>query len=144
MQTTGDFDFTKFQAMTPEQQQAYLSDLHTKAKAGTKAKADGITLKVSEKGALSIYGLGKFPVTLYVEQVEKLFTPENVKNISEFCKANASMLKRLTVEEKKARNEQAKKERDEVKAKAEAEAKAKLIADEAARQNARVSANAMG
>jgi hypothetical protein len=28
----------------------------------------GITLKVSEKGALSVYGLGRFPVTLYKEQ----------------------------------------------------------------------------
>jgi hypothetical protein len=28
----------------------------------------GITLKVSEKGALSLYGLGRFPVTLYKEQ----------------------------------------------------------------------------
>lgn len=29
-------------------------------------------LKVSEKGALSVYGLGRFPVTLYKEQWEKL------------------------------------------------------------------------
>ena len=34
--------------------------------------AKGITLKVSEKGALSVYGLGRFPVTLYKEQWEKL------------------------------------------------------------------------
>ena len=27
-----------------------------------------ITLKVSEKGGLSVYGLGRFPVTLYKEQ----------------------------------------------------------------------------
>ena len=31
-----------------------------------------ISLKVSEKGALSVYGLGRFPVTLYREQWEKL------------------------------------------------------------------------
>lgn len=30
------------------------------------------SLKVSEKGALSVYGLGRFPVTLYREQWEKL------------------------------------------------------------------------
>jgi hypothetical protein len=29
-------------------------------------------LKVSEKGGLSVYGLGRFPVTLYREQWEKL------------------------------------------------------------------------
>jgi hypothetical protein len=28
---------------------------------------DGLTLKVSEKGAVSIYGMGRFPVTLYKE-----------------------------------------------------------------------------
>jgi hypothetical protein len=32
----------------------------------------GVTLKVSEKGGLSIYGLGRFPVTLYKEQWTKL------------------------------------------------------------------------
>jgi hypothetical protein len=31
-----------------------------------------MSLKVSEKGALSVYGLGLFPVTLYLEQWEKL------------------------------------------------------------------------
>lgn len=35
-------------------------------------KARGISLKVSEKGALSVYGLGRFPVTLYKEQWKKL------------------------------------------------------------------------
>ena len=32
----------------------------------------GVTLKVSEKGAVSVYGLGRFPVTLYKEQWTKL------------------------------------------------------------------------
>ncbi len=32
----------------------------------------GITLKVSEKGGVSVYGLGRFPVTLYKEQWAKL------------------------------------------------------------------------
>ena len=31
-------------------------------------------MKVSEKGALSIYGMGRFPVTLYKEQWLKLWT----------------------------------------------------------------------
>ena len=31
-----------------------------------------MSLKVSEKGCLSVYGLGRFPVTLYREQWEKL------------------------------------------------------------------------
>jgi hypothetical protein len=32
----------------------------------------GVSLKVSEKGGLSVYGLGRFPVTLYKEQWIKL------------------------------------------------------------------------
>lgn len=34
--------------------------------------AKGLRLKVSEKGAVSVYGLGRFPVTLYKEQWAKL------------------------------------------------------------------------
>ena len=35
-------------------------------------RARGISLKVSEKGGVSVYGLGRFPVTLYKEQWTKL------------------------------------------------------------------------
>jgi hypothetical protein len=34
--------------------------------------AKGLSLKVSEKGGVSVYGLGRFPVTLYLEQWTKL------------------------------------------------------------------------
>jgi len=37
-----------------------------------RAQARGVTLKVSEKGGVSVYGLGRFPVTLYKEQWAKL------------------------------------------------------------------------
>jgi hypothetical protein len=37
-----------------------------------KKSASGIRMKVSEKGAVSIYGMGRFPVTLYKEQWLKL------------------------------------------------------------------------
>lgn len=33
-----------------------------------------LSMKVSEKGALSVYGMGRFPVTLYKEQWEKLLS----------------------------------------------------------------------
>ena len=48
--------------------------------------------KVSEKGAISVYGLQRMPVTLYVEQWERLlgFADE----IKEFLKENDSKLKR--------------------------------------------------
>ncbi|UOF79727.1 hypothetical protein [Caudoviricetes sp.] len=37
-------------------------------------EAEGVTLKVSEKGALSVYGMGRFPVTLYPNQWEHVFS----------------------------------------------------------------------
>lgn len=52
----------------------------------------GLTLKISEKGALSVYGMGRFPFTLYVEQWEKLFAMAD--EIKAFMKANASRLSR--------------------------------------------------
>lgn len=50
------------------------------------------SLKVSEKGALSVYGLGRFPVTLYREQWEKLLGQADA--IREFIKANDATLKK--------------------------------------------------
>jgi len=42
-----------------------------------------ITAKVSEKGAVSLYGLGRFPVTLYAPQWTRLFT--DAKPVVEAC-----------------------------------------------------------
>jgi hypothetical protein len=53
--------------------------------------ARGISLKVSEKGALSVYGLGRFPVTLYKEQWEKLLGVAD--EIRAFLKENDAQLK---------------------------------------------------
>ena len=50
-----------------------------------------ISMKVSEKGALSVYGLGRFPVTLYKEQWNKLLgVAEEIKS---FIAENDSRLK---------------------------------------------------
>ncbi len=50
-----------------------------------------LTMKVSEKGALSVYGMGRFPVTLYKEQWLKLLgISEEIKT---FIKANEDKLK---------------------------------------------------
>lgn len=51
-----------------------------------------ISLRVSEKGALSVYGLGRFPVTLYREQWEKLL--DRSDEIREFIQQNDSLLKK--------------------------------------------------
>ena len=50
-----------------------------------------LSLKVSAKGALSAYGLGRFPVTLYKTQWETLLG--EVENIKAFIEANKAALK---------------------------------------------------
>lgn len=49
-----------------------------------------LTMKVSEKGALSIYGLGRFPVTLYRGQWERLMTAK--PTIEAFIASNDTLL----------------------------------------------------
>ena len=51
-----------------------------------------ISLKVSEKGGVSVYGLGRFPVTLYKEQWAKLLaTADQIKS---FIEQNDHLLKK--------------------------------------------------
>ena len=69
-----------------------IAALEAKLAAANQPKA--ITLKVSEKGALSIYGLGRFPVTLYASQAERLFSAPVQAQIAAFLKANANLLAR--------------------------------------------------
>jgi hypothetical protein len=58
-----------------------------------KAKgANGLYCKVSEKGAISVYGLQRMPVTLYVEQWERLIG--FVDTLKEFIQANTNLLTR--------------------------------------------------
>ena len=49
-------------------------------------------MKVSEKGGLSVYGLGRFPVTLYKEQWKRLL--DISEEIKTFLKENDHLLKR--------------------------------------------------
>lgn len=51
----------------------------------------GLSLKVSEKGAVSVYGMGRFPVTLYKEQWLKLLGI--AEQIKQFIQDNDSLLK---------------------------------------------------
>ena len=50
-----------------------------------------VSMKVSEKGALSVYGMGRFPVTLYKEQWLKLL--DMGEDIRSFIAANEATLK---------------------------------------------------
>ena len=49
-----------------------LKDENEELKTKKSAPRGTLTMKVSEKGALSVYGMGRFPVTLYKEQWLKL------------------------------------------------------------------------
>jgi hypothetical protein len=51
--------------------QAALAAANAKVAALESAPAGKITAKVSQKGAISFYGMGRFPVTMYVEQFER-------------------------------------------------------------------------
>ena len=72
------------QEMTPEEAGKLL--LAEAPKRGT------LYCKVSEKGAISVYGLQRMPVTLYVEQWERLM--RNVDELTKFAAANADKLSR--------------------------------------------------
>ena len=58
--------------MSDEDLKAELDRLRRENAALKKGASSSIRMKVSEKGALSIYGMGRFPVTLYKEQWLKL------------------------------------------------------------------------
>ncbi len=57
----------------------------------TKPSRGTLSMKVSEKGALSIYGMGRFPVTLYKEQWSKLLGIAD--EIKSFIEVNDHLLK---------------------------------------------------
>lgn len=60
-----------------------------KAAAASGAK---ISYRVSEKGACSVYGLGRWPVTLYRGQWERLLAPAAVESLRAFLTDNANRL----------------------------------------------------
>ena len=75
--------------LTAEQMAARIAELE-----GRLAKGGSVSFKVSEKGAVSVYGLGRFPVTLYLEQWTKLLS--NADDLKAFIEANRSKLKTKT------------------------------------------------
>ena len=77
--------------MSDEDMKAELERLRNENAALKKGAATGISMKVSEIGALSIYGMGRFPVTLYKEQWLKLM--DMSAEIRAFIAANDANLK---------------------------------------------------
>ena len=77
--------------MSDEEMRAELERLRKENEALKKDASRGVSLKVSEKGGLSVYGLGRFPVTLYKEQWIKLLDMSD--EIRSFIANNNAALK---------------------------------------------------
>jgi hypothetical protein len=77
--------------MSDQEMQAELERLRAENAQLKNKDKGGITLKVSEKGAVSLYGMGRFPVTLYKEQWLRIL--ENASEIEAFIRDNEARLK---------------------------------------------------
>jgi hypothetical protein len=77
--------------MSDEEMKAELDRLRNENAALKRGASAGLRMKVSEKGAVSIYGMGRFPVTLYKEQWLKLLAMSD--EIRAFIAANEAQLK---------------------------------------------------
>jgi hypothetical protein len=86
-----DLCLRKGNAMSDDDMKAELERLRSENAALKKGASDGIRMKVSEKGAVSVYGMGRFPVTLYKEQWLKLL--DMSEEIRAFIAENESRLK---------------------------------------------------
>ncbi|HEX2598098.1 MAG TPA: hypothetical protein VHL05_04965 [Terriglobales bacterium] len=73
---------------TYEELKARLAELE---KQGTTRRTGSLDFRVSEKGGVSVYGLGRFPVTLYYEQWIRLLDVSD--KLREFLQENKDKLK---------------------------------------------------
>jgi len=71
---------------TYEELKARLAELESR-----QGRTGNLQFRVSEKGGVSVYGLGRFPVTLYYEQWTRLL--EQAQELREFLEANKPKLK---------------------------------------------------
>ena len=77
--------------MADEDLKAELDRLRAENERLKSRQTRGVSLKVSEKGGVSVYGLGRFPVTLYKEQWTRLL--DMADDIRTFIKDNDAKLK---------------------------------------------------
>jgi hypothetical protein len=77
--------------MSDEEFKSELERLRNENAVLRKGASTGVRMKVSEKGAVSIYGMGRFPVTLYKEQWLKLLDMSD--DIRAFIATNEAQLK---------------------------------------------------
>ena len=77
--------------MSAHDMKAELERLRAQNEALKKGASEAVRMKVSEKGGVSVYGMGRFPVTLYKEQWLKLLDMSD--DIRAFIAENESGLK---------------------------------------------------
>ncbi len=77
--------------MADDDLRSELERLRAENEALKKSSSKGLSLRVSEKGAVSVYGLGRFPVTLYKEQWLRLL--DMTEDIRAFISQNDAQLK---------------------------------------------------
>jgi hypothetical protein len=77
--------------MTDEEMKAELERLKNENERLKNQRNRGVSMRVSEKGGVSVYGLGRFPVTLYKEQWSRLL--DLADEIRAFIRENESKLK---------------------------------------------------
>jgi hypothetical protein len=85
--TTGDYPMTNpnLASLSKEQLIALIAGLQAQP-------ARKMSIKVSEKGAISVYGFGRFPFTFYKSQFDALFTDDNIAALRAFRTANEALL----------------------------------------------------
>jgi hypothetical protein len=77
-----------------EELKAKVAELEKQA---TRKRTGALEFRVSEKGAVSVYGMGRFPVTLYYEQWTRLL--DAAEQLKAFLEENKSRLKLKNVAE---------------------------------------------
>jgi len=74
-----------------EQLRAEIERLRAENETLKRSSSKALSLRVSAKGAVSVYGLGRFPVTLYKEQWLRL--TDMADDIKAFIRENEAQLK---------------------------------------------------
>lgn len=77
--------------MAEDDLKSEIERLRAENEALKKSSSKGLSMKVSEKGGLSVYGLGRFPVTLYKEQWLRLL--DLADDIKAFIAQNETQLR---------------------------------------------------
>lgn len=77
--------------MDPQEMQKELERLRAENQALKQPGSKELSFRVSPKGGVSVYGLGRFPVTLYQEQWKRLL--EKKEELLQFLEAHQSELK---------------------------------------------------